>query len=228
MSDRWNELQARWAAGEALSPEEERERLDSSRTDELAARELALFEDLRARGQGVEELPRGLVEKVLAAVGSRPRLHLLGPGAAIAVPVAAAAAVFLALRTEKAPAPTSAVTKVPASPLARSELVLASGEVTAPEDARVGGRPLAEGDRVSTGDGRACLGIDPGIDVCVGPQSEIVINSLRLDDVRIQVNHGTAVAALTKREAGHRFALVAGHWDFVARGTVFAVEAPNV
>jgi hypothetical protein len=242
-SDRWNELQARWAAGEPLSPEEERERHDGADTDALAARELAMFEDLRARGEGIEELPRGLVDRVLAAVGSRPRLHLLAPGerpaaaarsprlrrvalvaAAIAVPLAAAAAAVLVLRSRPEPAPSGTAAPFAPAPLARSELVLASGEVTAPGDARVGGRPLAAGDSVSTGDGRACLGIDPGIDVCLGGESQIVVESLRTDDIRIRVERGTALAALSHREAGHTFALTAGDSAVRARGTVFAVE----
>ncbi len=245
MSVRWNELQTRWAAGEALTPEEERERLDGAHTDELAARELALFEDLRARGQGVDEVPRGLVDKVLAAVGARPRLFLLGPGekppsapraprlrravlaaGAIAVPIAAAAATVLLLRTHPEPGSGDAVAILTPAPLARSELVLASGEVTAPGDARVGGRPLATGDSVSTGDGRACLGIDPGIDVCIGGRSQIVIESLRADSVRIRVERGTALAALSPREVGHTFALTADGVAVTAHGTVFAVDRP--
>jgi hypothetical protein len=241
-SDRWNELQARWAAGEPLSPEEERERLDGAHTGELAARELAMFEVLRASAEGVEELPRGLVDKVLTAVGARPRLFLLGPGerppaterapklrraavaAAIVVPLAAAAATALVLRERPEPAPSDPVARLTPPPLARSELVLASGEVTAPGDARVGGRPLAAGDSVSTGNGRACLGIDPGIDVCLGGDSEVVVDSLRADDIRIRIERGTALAALDKREAGHTFALTAGNIAVKARGTVFAVE----
>jgi hypothetical protein len=79
-SDRFNELQKRWAAGEHLSPDEERERRERATGDPLAERELALFEELRQRGDGVEELPKGFVERILAEIGSRPRLHLLSPG----------------------------------------------------------------------------------------------------------------------------------------------------
>jgi hypothetical protein len=241
--DRFSELQERWASGEQLRPDEERERRERAASDPLAERELALFEELRERGHGVEALPKGFVERILADIGSRPRLHLLGPGerrpasarssrvkriwlvaAAVAVPLSAAAAAFLVLR-KPVPSDSAGVTEVaPAPRLARSELVLASGEVTVPEGARVGGRALATGDRVSTADGRACLGIDPGIDVCLGGQSEIVLESLRSDNVRIRVERGTALAALTRRDQDHSFALTAGDVAVTAHGTVFAVE----
>jgi hypothetical protein len=241
--DRFNELQERWAAGEHLSSDEERERREGALGDPLAERELALFEELRERGDGVEELPKGFVERILAEIGSRPRLHLLSPGerlpaaaltprvrrvwlvaAAVLVPVSAAAALFVLLRT---PVPSDSASTQPMAPaprLARSELVLASGDVTVPEGARVGGRALATGDRVSTAEGRACLGIDPGIDVCLGVESEIVLDSLSSDDVRIRVERGTALAALTRRDQNHSFALTAGDVVVTAHGTVFAVE----
>jgi hypothetical protein len=240
--DRFSELQERWASGEPLHPDEERERRERAAGDPLAERELALFEELRERGEGVEALPKGFVERILAEIGARPRLHLLGPderppaserssrmrrvwlvAAAVAVPLGGAAA-FLALR-EPVPSDSANVSDVaPAPRLARSELVLASGEVTVPEGTRVGGRALATGDRVTTAEGRACLGIDPGIDVCLGAQSEIVLDSLRSDDVRIRVERGTALAALTRRDQDHSFALTAGDVAVAAHGTVFAVE----
>jgi len=241
--DRFDALQTRWAAGEALSAAEERERKERASGDRLAERELALFAALRERGEGIEELPKGLVERVLEAMGSRPRLHLLAPGAqppavqrstrarrvgiaatAAGVSLAAAAAAVLVFRGHPAPTVVQPAAPDVTPRLARSELVLASGQVTAPKDARVGGRPLATGDRLSTGEGRACLGIDPGIDVCLGDQSEILVESLRSDAVRIRVERGTALAALTKREPNHSFSLTAGGAAVTAHGTVFAVE----
>ena len=242
-STRWNELQTRWASGERLSAAEERERHDRAAGDTLAERELALFEELRALGDGAEELPKAVVDRVLAEVGARPRLHLLAPGerapaiertphrrrvwllaAAIAVPLAAGAAAFVAVRMRAPTEPSKAASVQTTSRLARSELVLASGEVTSPNGAGVGGRPLAAGDRLTTADGRLCLGVDPGIDVCLGAQSEVVVDSLRSDDIRIRVERGTAIAALTSREAGHRFGLTSGDVSVTAHGTVFALE----
>ena len=47
---RWDELQTRWAQGETLSPEDEQEPLAHDEHEALARKELALFEELRARG----------------------------------------------------------------------------------------------------------------------------------------------------------------------------------
>jgi hypothetical protein len=78
--ERWNELQDRWAAGEPLSVEEQRARLDYIAADPLAAREAELFRELGALG-GTSDGPAepALLERVLASVGIRtpPRLRLV-------------------------------------------------------------------------------------------------------------------------------------------------------
>ena len=241
-NDRFGTLQARWAAGEALSADEERERLESAVGDPLAERELALFDALKARGEGADPLPRGFIERVLDAAGARPRLHLLSPGArppvarkpparARRIALAAAASLVVggvalfAMLFRAKPAPEARLVVPNAVPRSvRAELVLASGDVTLPGGARVGGKPFAPGDRLSTGEGRACLGIDPGIDVCLGARSEIYVESLRAESVRLRVERGTALAALTRREPGHEFSLTTESVTVTARGTVFAVE----
>jgi hypothetical protein len=242
-SARWEALQTRWAAGETLSPDEERERLADASGDPLAERELALFAELRARGDGTRELSGGVLERVLESVGARPRLHLLAPGEQPLAPVrrapqrrsvlfAAATLAMLGLAAVAAfslrskPAVEAAAPRASAAAprLSRAELVLASGDVTAPGGAGVGNQPFAAGHRLRTGKGRACLGIDPGIDVCLGENSELSVESLESRNVRVRVERGTAIAALTRREAGHRFSLTSGNFEVLAHGTVFAVE----
>ncbi|HVR19430.1 MAG TPA: FecR domain-containing protein, partial [Polyangiaceae bacterium] len=242
-NDRFGTLQARWAAGEALSADEDRERLEAAVGDPLAERELALFDALKERGEGVDPLPRGFIDRVLDAAGARPRLHLLSPGerppatrkpparARRIALVAAAASLIVAGVTLSAillrakPTPEARLVVPNTAPRSvRAELVLASGDVTLPDGARVGGKPFAPGDRLSTDEGRACLGIDPGIDVCLGAHSEIYVESLRAESVRLRVERGTALAALTHREPGHEFSLTTESVTVTARGTVFAVE----
>ncbi|HEX6277995.1 MAG TPA: FecR domain-containing protein, partial [Polyangiaceae bacterium] len=240
---RWEALQSRWAAGETLGADEERERVAGAAGDPLAERELALFAELRARSEGTRELSPGVVERVLESAGTRPRLHLLAPGerppaepkrpprrrgavlaAATLSLLGVAVASAVALRSKPA-VEAGLPPAVAATPrFSRAELVLSSGQVTAPAAARVGHEPLATGDRLRTGEGRACLGIDPGIDVCLGENSEIAVESLLSENVRIRVERGTAIAALTRRESGHRFTLTTGNVEVRARGTVFAVE----
>ena len=244
---RWNELQTRWAGGERLNAEEEQERLALAARDELRQRELAVFAELRAR---VEEpgaaLAPELLERVLEATQARPHLRVVSESetaptaapraglrrrvallaAAIALPGAALGVVLM----QRSAAPTASAVKLGAAvpravAPARSELVLASGEVwTHGGQARVGQRPLLRGDRVSTGAGQACLTIDPGIDLCLGAASEVSLESLETTDVRVRVNRGTAVAQLTRREPGSAFALEAEGVSAQARGTVFAVQ----
>jgi hypothetical protein len=125
----------------------------------------------------------------------------------------------------------------PALPEAEARLVSASGEVqiessSAPtseravgsEIARASARVLHTGDHVRTGKGSACLRVQPTIDVCLGPDSDVEIGSLRAPETQIVVARGIAVAALAPRAAGQTFALVGGDVVAVAHGTVYALD----
>lgn len=149
-------------------------------------------------------------------------------GAALA---AAGVAAFMHWNGETAPprpAPLSG-TKLrsahPAPRTVRSELVFASGEVLlGAERAAVGVAPLSEGQELATAQGHACVTIDPSIDVCLGEHSAIRLESLLESHVRVRVQRGTAIAALSKRLPGQRFSLEAQDVSAAARGTVFAVQ----
>jgi len=248
--DRFEALQNRWASGEALSPEENEARLRHAARDPLAARELALFAELSAELATAEDDDSPSVAAVLARARG-VRLRIVGPGEApgrrssrgarraglAALGLAAAAGVVLFVRAQhdsvtdgpslraRVVAAASATTPVPA-PVARSELVFASGDVmVGGEPARVGVKTLTEGARLVTHEGRACVTIDPAIDVCTGPESELVLESLDGTRVRVGVRRGTAVAALAPRSAGHSFSLAAGKLAATAHGTVYALEA---
>jgi hypothetical protein len=90
-------------------------------------------------------------------------------------------------------------------------------------DVVVGQGPLQTGQHVSVSHGRACINVDPSIDVCLDAETEIALDSLLEDDVRIRVVRGTAMAALAPRAPGHTFSLVGGNVSATARGTMFAV-----
>jgi len=244
----FDSLQNRIARGEELSAEEERLRLAAGETDPLARRELELFAELRGR---LDEPDGALPNVALALAGARGvKLRVLGPdstpvtgatrlrgrrGLALAAGsvtlLAAAGAWFLVRGTDSAP-PTvarSAISPPPeraaAPTISRSELVFVSGDVrSGGGQAAIGQHPLATGARVTTAEGRACLTVDPGIDVCLGPESEVLLESLDEAAVRVRVQRGTAVAALSPRVHGHRFSLLAGDVVATARGTVFAVD----
>lgn len=110
-------------------------------------------------------------------------------------------------------------------PQARVELVLASGAVKVDgHSAQVGEGTLKVGQRIATEEGRACLTIEPTIDVCMRSQTELRLTKLESADIRVEVLRGGAVSQLEKRPKGQRFSLVAGHVRATAIGTVFAVE----
>jgi hypothetical protein len=244
---KWDELQTRWAAGETLAVDEECERLELARDNPLASRELAMLSELRDRAsQGGANADPSLYDGVLESVAAK-RLRLVSqleaaarlpetPDAAPhrsrrawwigAAGLAAAAGVALFVRYElrHKEAPVAAVPMAPLPIPTRVELVLASGDVRlANLDVGVGQAPLATGQLVSVGRGRACITVDPAIDVCLDEDTEVALDSLLEDDVRIRVVRGTAVAALAPRAPGHTFSLIGGDVSATARGTLFAI-----
>jgi FecR protein/Tetratricopeptide repeat len=209
-------------------------------------RELLLHAELREQLDLAEQQPAdaALYAGVLDSVRAQARLRLVSERdvatttaplaplrrgvwtALVAVGVAAAAASLLfshswrraSARVPEASALASALPKV------RSELVLAAGAVNIDgRAAEVGQGPLEAGQHVATARGRACLGIDPQIDVCLDQHSEIALDSLARDAIVVRVLRGTAVAALAPRPSGHTFSLATGNVSVTAHGTVFAV-----
>jgi hypothetical protein len=247
---RWDELQTRWAKGERLSPEEDDERLAFAEHDALARRELELFTALRARAEASDDpVERALIDRVLDAVKSAPRLRLVTPGsgaatpaqtsqprsrpraARIAVPALLLAAacvfgLFFARSLPSAPVARPAEVRAPLPPqVARAELVLAAGQVQITgRHFRIGQRPLAEGESVTTGEGRACLTIDPGIDVCLATNTVVELESLAAPGIRLRVSRGTALASLSRRAPGTSFALVMADVSAIAHGTTYVAR----
>ena len=247
---RWDELQTRWASGEVLDATEDRERLELAADDPRAARELEVVSELGRQLSASDEdrghlsLYDGVLEAAAAKKEGRLRLvsqhevanRLVATPALPTrstrwrwmVPVAAAAAAgavfFARVTVSRKEAAVSVLPAVPVSAPTRVELVLASGDVRVGNiDVGVGQGPLETGQHVSVGRGRACLNVDPSIDVCLDEATEVALDSLLEDDVRIRVVRGTAVAALAPRAPGHTFSLVGGEVSATARGTLFAI-----
>jgi hypothetical protein len=247
---RWNQLQTRWAQGEELSAEEEQQRLAFAKQDALARRELELFAALQARAAAPDPpVAPVLIGRALEALKGSPRLRLVtttnseapegsAPAAArsravpriavggIVLAAASAAALFAArLSPAGSTAPPSEVRAQLTPALARAELVLSAGQVQV-TDRRfsVGERPLSEGESVTTADGRACLTIDPGIDVCLAANTAIQLESLAAARIRLRVARGTALATLSRRAPGSSFSLVSADVSALAHGTTYAVR----
>lgn len=250
--ERWEELQARWAQGEALSPTEERERLSLAEGDVLARRELDIFAALRARADGEgEPLADAIVDRVLAQVGAAPPLRLVAPegkdgraspvtsrpratrrwivAAASMAAVAALAALGWFNRPQSSPSAASAVPTAPgAAPVASirsAELVRFTGEVQLDGQAVGSGtRTLTQHQVLTTGNGRACLAIQPGIEVCLDANTRVALDSLTAPHLSVRVEQGLALATLLPRAPRETFALLAADVTATARGTAFAAS----
>lgn len=247
--ERWEELQARWAQGEPLTPAEESERLSLAEGDALAKKELDIFAALRARADSDgDPVADALIDRVLEQVGATPPLRLVVTGAELgrAVPAAArlratrrwvVAAVSLAAVAAVAtigwfnrPNPALPIASVvpalpPAVGLKRAELVVSVGEVQVDGQASSSStRMLAQDQVLTTGNGRACFAIQPGIGVCLDANTRIKLESLTAPHISVRVEQGLALATLSPRTVGETFALLAADVTATARGTVFAAR----
>jgi len=250
---RWDELQARWSQGETLSQEEERERLAYAEQDAVARKELELFAQLRARAaEPPEPVNASLVSSALEAVKGVPRLRLVttteGGGAPPVAPssrraravrlatpvalVAAAGLIGVLVHRKQSRDPAASMSEARSAPqpsLARAELVFTAGPVqVAGRELNIGQRPLVDGESISTGEGRACLTIDPGIDVCLAANTTVELTSLVTSRIRLRVRQGTALAALSRRAPGSSFALATADVSATAHGTQYAVRRDGV
>jgi hypothetical protein len=202
------------------------ETADASASDAELVRRVLAAVDTRAAGRRLRVVSDSDLAKTQMPKPV-PRVRRLVVGAAFAA-AAAAAILVLVLRKPQpvAVTPSDAVIGAPVNgQLTRSEIVLASGDVFVDETpARVGSAPLAVGTRIRTGQGRACLSIDPRIDVCLGGETEVLLRSLAEERIEVNVVRGIAVAALEHRRAGQTFSLLGDDVSATAKGTVFALQ----
>ena len=222
-----------------------------TRDDRIESREEEILAELTARLEtaDVSSTDADLVRRVLAAMDTRSasrRLRLVAGdepvatekprsafkrrmivGATAAVAAAAALAVVVLRKPQPIATlpPAGAIDTPVTGQLTRSEIVLASGEVFVGDAAaHVGSGPLGVGARVRTAAGRACVSIDPRIDVCLGGETEIVLRSLAEERIEVNVVRGVAVAALEHRRPGQTFSLLGDDISATAKGTVFALQ----
>lgn len=235
----WEELQTRWASGDALSPSEEQRRVREAAETPLRARELAFFAELSARPSVATTPPHELVATVLSESSARAHLRIVTPlpvGAAprsrarrIAYGAAAALAVVLAwfalgrsVPSEVAQPPPLKAAAAPVG-LAAAALRSTEGEVFRGAARAVPG-PLGAADVIATREGRACLQIEPSIRLCAGAHSRVAFESLSAAHVKVRVERGVLIATLAKRAPGSLFSLVSGDVTATARGTTFALS----
>lgn len=116
----------------------------------------------------------------------------------------------------------------PAAPMARAELVYASGDV------RVGGSTplstvdlhgalLSTGQTIRTRAGRACVVLDPQIDVCLDEYSQVHLTRFGGRHRRLTLLQGKVGLKLARQPRSFDFTVVAGTVENTAVGTSFTV-----
>ncbi|HET6584067.1 MAG TPA: PEGA domain-containing protein, partial [Nannocystaceae bacterium] len=229
----WTGLTDRLVAGDRLSPEETRRLEDAAAADPARASELALLDRLA----GFVDAPRpepssdsiAIAHAALARVaGGAPPVASARPGrvrplAIAGVAAAALAAAALAVLVLR-PSADVEVTPV-AVPAAGAWVSIASGEVTI-DGRAIGDAPprLSSSTTLAVREGRACVAIEPGIDVCLDAATTASVEDLEAAEIRVDVRRGHAVARLDPLPAGRSFALGAAQIRAVAVGTIFSID----
>jgi hypothetical protein len=250
--ERWEELTEREALGETLTDEEDAFCRAFEERDELAAREADLLDEMAMLDAAPDPRSGALVDAALKqladedaelaridttparrAPSARTAMWLGAAGA-----VAAAAALGLAVTRET---PESQAAQEVEQPSSRVELVFASGDVhigaqdgtklklgTKLGTKLTGGSLLEEGSRIEVGDGAACFAMDPGIDVCLGAQSQVRLTQVTKASRRLDLLAGEVGVQLQPQPEGSRLSVVAdGVWS-TAVGTAFTVTRDPV
>ncbi len=150
---------------------------------------------------------------------------------AISIFLPAAAAVALLMYEPKAAPRTGPITTQLTPTLSPTVVELAHAQTSArgPRLFRSGHvlpwrTDLVEGDRVQSGSSVGCLVIDPGVDVCLAPDSEVKLTSLSRTERSIEVQRGQAIARLDAQAPGDGFELHAGVVRALAQGTIYSLE----
>lgn len=234
-----NSLVDRLVAGERLSAEEARRLDDAARDDPARAQELELLDRLAAF---VDERPAepnaesiAVAHAALARVRagekgrstvapSRPRNVSRAVLVAVASLAAAAAIVVLAWSWPRPVADEVAVVHE----AAEARLTIAIGEVTL-DGRALGDAPprLATSTTIAVRDGRACLAIDPRIEVCLDRSTTASVEAQGGPQTLVDVRRGHAIARLDPLADGRTFALGSSDVRVVAVGTIFSIDVSD-
>ena len=184
------------------------------------ARERAVWLAMRAAPEQDHGANVALVDTALRAARRPPARWLPRPTTALAL---AAAAVILALLGTRWRHVTTAIpdTRVAV------RIVGVTGDVAIDgEPAREGGA-IAEGARITSHGGRACVVVDPSVRVCLDAFAEARLADLTLAHRRVDVAHGRVVASLDPQPAGSTFTLSTVAGTVTAIGTAFSVDVAD-
>ena len=221
---RWAEIADRRAVGEDVVGADAVFLLRHAATCAACGEEARVYSSL----EGL--LEPSLVEPPIAGApelaATPARRRLTGRGAALAAGVlatlAAAAAVVLHVRGKSAAPPMENA----ALPLAAATatVTLLEGEATVDGAHPAAGATLADGATISTGTGRTCVRLDPGVRVCLAEASRVRIENLEGPARVLRLERGRVAAELEPQPPGTTFSVAAAEGSVTAIGTAFSVE----
>ncbi len=234
--ERWSELVDRRALGEQLGAEDDAFSVRYAEAHPECARELELYAELADLSVTPNEGSRALVDRALKRMEADeaaravaevdtfrqrkvPVLRVVVSGLA----VAAAVVFFLreSARRDDGELRASAQASIPS----RAELVYASGSVNVSgQAASVGHTLLSEGNVIETGEGTACVLIDPEINVCLSTHTRLRLSALRTPARRLELEAGKAATRLAAQPEGMSLSISVGDVLSTAVGTAFSVE----
>lgn len=230
----YTQLVDRRACDEILSPEE----LEFCRTFEQryprACVELASYAELAKLNAVPDASSRALVDRALAQIEAEDAMRAFDEvkllrrsrtpswPALVAVAAFALGAAYALLNqvTQKQEFPGAN-----APPLARAELVYASGIVKVSGASGAAGRTLlSEGCVIETENGGACVLIDADINVCLASNSRMRLTAITSPARRVELEAGRLATRLSEQPEGMSLTIAAGGVGSTAVGTAFSVE----
>ena len=216
--------------------------------------ELAVYAELADLGGTPTEASRALVDRALAQLEAEEAAHAvaevqalrrprvanwrLWTASTIAVGVCAAFALrasnvtpantaqaHSAQAAQDAHAAQDARENGVAQPLARTELVYASGTVSvAGAETGVGRTLLTDGSVIETASGSACVLIDSDINICLAAHSRMRLSAIATAARRVELEAGKLATRLATQPDGMSLTIMADGVASTAVGTAFSVE----
>ena len=105
-----------------------------------------------------------------------------------------------------------------------ARVLLASGEAHLGLAPAAAGQRVLQGERLSTGSGRACVGIANSVDVCLDGASAALLAQSDAKQILVYLEKGTLMARLDRQPAGRRFLVRTAGAEVQAVGTRFSVH----
>jgi TolA-binding protein len=184
------------------------------------ARERSVWLAMRAAPEENLGANVALVDAALRVARRSPVRWLPRPTTALALAAAAVILALLGTRWRHVPA------AIPDTRVA-VRIVGVTGDVAIDgEPAREGGA-IAEGARITSHGGRACVVVAPSVRVCLDAFAEAQLADLTLAHRRVEVAHGHVVASLDPQPAGSTFTLSTSAGTVTAVGTAFSVDVAD-